>query len=140
MRDPEIRLWPFRSLDSIPNPLPEDPDELNKCFAPVWVKSAKTGKPDPKPHGLMQLVVAARAMCNDYPGEGLLGEIADTEPRNKYQDERRYPVEARRHLVDITMAEAECCRLTELRENKAREWGGVLHLLFADRFPLGLEW
>jgi N-acetylglucosamine kinase-like BadF-type ATPase len=135
MRDPEIRLWPFRSLDSIPNPLPEDPDELNKCFAPVWVKSAKTGKPDPKPHGLMQLVVAARAMCDDYPGEGLLGEIADTEPRNKYQDERRYPVEARRHLVDINMAEAECCRLTELRENKAREWGGVLHLLFADRFP-----
>ena len=74
-------------------------------------------------------------MCDDYPGEELLGEIADTEPRNKYQDERRYPVDSRRHLVDITMAEAECVRLTELREHKAREWGGVLQLLYAERFP-----
>ncbi|HET6187470.1 MAG TPA: hypothetical protein VFE59_10765 [Trebonia sp.] len=135
MPEPEIRLWPFRSLDAIPNPLPDDPDELNKFLAPVWVKSTKSERPDPKPHGLMQLVVAARAMCDDYPGEELLGEIADTEPRNKYQDERRYPVESRRHLVDITMAEAECSRLTDLREHKAREWGGVLHLLYADRFP-----
>ena len=39
MNEPEIRLWPFRSLDPIPNPLPEDPDELKKCLAPVWVKS-----------------------------------------------------------------------------------------------------
>jgi len=81
MPEPEIRLWPFRSLDPIPNPLPDDPDELNKFLAPVWVKSTKPGKPDPKPHGLMQLVVAARAMCDDYPGDKLLGEIADTEPR-----------------------------------------------------------
>ena len=135
MPNPEIRLWPFRSLDPIPNPLPDDPDELNKFLAPVWVKSTNPGRPDPKPHGLMQLVVAAKAMCDDYPGEELLGEIADTEPRNKYQDERRYPVDSRRHLVDITMAEAECVRLTELREHKAREWGGVLHLLYAERFP-----
>jgi N-acetylglucosamine kinase-like BadF-type ATPase len=135
MAEPEIRLWPFRSLDPIPNPLPEDPDELNKFLAPVWVKSARAGRPDPKPHGLMQLVVAARALCDDYPGEDLLGEIADTEPRNKYQDERRYPVDARRDLVDVTMAEAECARLTELREHKAGEWAGVLHLLYADRFP-----
>src|SRR5262249_5986704 len=106
-----------------------------KFLAPVWVKSNAPGKPDPKPHGLMQLVVAARAMCDDYPGDKLLGEIADTEPRNKYQDERRYPVDRRRHLVDIAMAEAECSRLTELREHKAHEWGGVLHLLYADRFP-----
>jgi N-acetylglucosamine kinase-like BadF-type ATPase len=135
MPEPEIRLWPFRSLDPIPNPLPDDLDELSKYLAPVWVKSTTAGKPDPKPHGLMQLVVAARALCDDYPGDKLLGEIADTEARNKHQDERRYPVEARRHLVDITLAEAECSRLTEQRHDQAREWGGVLHLLYSERFP-----
>lgn len=135
MLEPEIRLWPFRSLDPIPNPLPDDLDELSKYLAPVWMKSAKEGRPDPQPRDMMQYVVAARALCDTYPGAELLGEIAGTGPRNRHQDERRYPLDARRHLVDITMAEAELARLTELQIDQVRQWAGVLHLLYADRFP-----
>ena len=64
-----------------------------------------------------------------------MGEIADTERRKRHQDERRYPVKARRDLVDITMAEAECSRLEELRHGQARDWARVLRLLYNDRFP-----
>jgi N-acetylglucosamine kinase-like BadF-type ATPase len=135
MREPEIRLWPFRGLDPIPNPLPDDVDELSKYLAPVWMKSASEGRPDPQPRDLVQHVVAARALCDTYPGREFLGEIADTGPRIKRQDERRYPLDGRRHLVDITMAEAELSRLTALQVDQAREWAGVLHLLYADRFP-----
>ena len=83
MPNPEIRLWPFRSLDPIPNPLPDDPDEL-KSARSVWV-SPPSRESRPQAARLMQLVVAAQSHVHDYPGEELLGEIADTEPRNKYQ-------------------------------------------------------
>lgn len=135
MREPEIRLWPFRGLDPIPNPLPDDLDELSKYLAPVWMKSASEGKPDPQPRDLVQYVVAARALCDTYPGAELLGEIAGTGPRNRHQDERRYPLAGRRHLVDVVMAEAESARLTALQVDQAREWAALLHLLYAERFP-----
>jgi N-acetylglucosamine kinase-like BadF-type ATPase len=99
------------------------------------MKSASEGRPDAQPRGLVQHVVAARALCDTYPGAELLGDIAGTGPRIRRQDERRYPLEGRHHLVDVAMAEAELARLAELQVDQAREWAGVLHLLYADRFP-----
>jgi N-acetylglucosamine kinase-like BadF-type ATPase len=132
---PVIRVWPFRSQDPIPNPLPIDMDELEHCFSPVWIQDQKHS-----PLGTMQVVNAARALCETYPSADLLQEIAgDTSQRKRAQDEERYPIAGRHHLVDLVMAEDA----TALVDTRRREgwpvdgwpWAEVLRLLFAERFP-----